>query len=76
MDLASETSNTDDLVRSTDENTLSGLTGTSSTTGSVNVGVCRAGNVIVDDAINALDIQTTSGDVGGDKNGAWVGSRR
>lgn len=68
VDLASETGNTDNLVRSTDQNTLSGLTGTSSTARSVNVGVCCAGNVVVDDAINALDIQTTSGHVGGDKN--------
>jgi hypothetical protein len=56
MDLRYETGNADDLFGGTDEDTLSGLTGTSSTAGSVDVSVGCAGNVVVNNAVDALDI--------------------
>jgi hypothetical protein len=68
IDLSGKTGDADNLFGGTNQDTLSRGTGTSGTTGSVDVHVCCAWDVVMNDTVNSLDVETTGCDVGGDKD--------
>jgi hypothetical protein len=68
VDLGSKTGDPDNFLRGANQDTLSRGTGTSGTTGSVNIHICCTRDVIVNNTINSLDIETTGCDISGDKD--------
>jgi hypothetical protein len=68
VDLSGETGDADNLFGGTNQDTLSRGTGTSGTTRSVDVHICCAWDMVMNDTVNSLDVETTGSDVGGDKD--------
>ena len=68
VNLTNQSAHTSNLFRRTEKNTDTARLGTGSSTGAVDVHVRRPGKMVVNDHVNALDIQSTGRDIGRNKH--------
>ena len=71
--LCGEAARGDDLVGGAEDDADAGAVAAGGAAGAVDVGVCGAGHVVVDDLVDLVDVEAAGGDVGGDEDGVALG---